>query len=401
LSRYKIALLLIFTLAALVAFVAAGFYQYNLEFTAAADAAKLPEAELSRSDTNLAGNLSEEYNLVKVQRLNVPVTIKVSGTVQPEDQHFVVTEKGGLVTGVDIDTGTRVGPGVILARLENSAEMERLAAHEKKLRTLHLKYINADLYNRLGKISESEFQKYRQEYDKARLEHSRLQDIAESYIIRAPVSGIVFWKGISKGDNLKPGQRTFAIGNSETLHIPVQLKKSEAEIISNDSEVFTVLSGEEKTILSGTINRIYDTGNGNNPDCTASISIPPSRLPAIETQADVYIKTETNTSAIMIPSSAVMETPEGKAVWRAKRTGSNEYEIGLSYIEVRITDPLSFSVKNGLSEGDLILASPAETLHEGSKIENASVYTYQDILRREAEKRRSSEDCNCDCKKGR
>ncbi len=294
----------------------------------------------------------------------VAENLELPGSVIANEATSINPEISGRLVYLNTAEGKTVGKGTLLAKIYDGdlkAQLNKLSVQ------LKVQEQTAKRYEELLKINGVS----QQEYDMIVLQSSNIRadmQIIRSNImrteIRAPFSGTLGLKMVSPGAYVTPQTTLTTIRQNSGLKLDFTVP-----------ERFTGRLRPSQTV--------HFRAEGNNKDYTAKIMATESgvaedsrslRVRAIVTNNDnsllpgIFVKVnlafEPDTSAIMIPSQAIVPQARGK-----KAVMYNGGNIRFIDIVTGMRDSANVQVLSGLKAGDTIITTGLMALKPGGKVE--------------------------------
>lgn len=195
------------------------------------------------------------------------------------------------------------------------------------------------------------------EYHRARLADT---------IIKAPFSGLVVDRQREAGDIAVPGSAVLTVISTDVLWISAWVDETEMSKLSGSQPARIAFRSQPDHDYPGTIIRLGRQADRETREFVVDVQV--SELPAnwaVGQRAEVFIETQRQDNALMIPSSAlhrreneegVFVIENGTAHWKAVKLGVRGRE--------------SVEVLEGLSESDVVLLVPTgqTVLTEGRRV---------------------------------
>lgn len=252
----------------------------------------------------------------------------------------------GIVQNVFCTEGDFVQQGKVLCTVTCHEWLEL----QRDYADAYVKFVQAEAeYNRIsgmynqGVGSEKEMLAYRSEFAGALARRNALKlqlqlmhvapeqveegNFAQTFSIRAPISGFVTRMKAVRGQTIDVGSAPFEIVNTDKLQLKLLVFENEAAKIAQNQEVeFRVLSDPAK-IFSAVI---YKTGKSIDPETKSVISFAlidkELRNSLVNNSfVDAEIKTDRH-KIVALPADALVETTEGSfALILEKRDNENYY----------------------------------------------------------------------------
>lgn len=256
---------------------------------------------------------------------------------------------------------------------------QQLAANKKQYESLKNKTNDASTKNRIESqkvaISQAELRVSQIEQDIKKYEQNVL----------APVTGTITKIYTSDGENVPEGKLLAEMGNLNDLIIESYIPEYDMPNIKVGQKV-TIKSDSFPDEFEGSVTKIYPVAEKINSSGTeknvvkVEISMPLNSQLKVGYSVKLDITTNIDNNALVIPTISYMtETNEDPYVYVVKEDGTLEKRR----IKIKSFESSVVSVE-GVSEGEIIVSSPDETLAPGMKItplsqENTDLQNEQQI----------------------
>ena len=298
-----------------------------------------------------------------VKQSSLSKDIDVTGSLLPYEVTEIHPEISGLVTNIYFNEGSYVSAGKLLLTLRSDdlvAQLNKLHVQQKAAALTVKRY--AELLKVNG-VSQ-------QEYDQNVLTVNTIQadiailktNIAKTRIV-APFSGIMGLRNISKGAYVTPQTPISNLRQVNRLKIEFSVPEVYSKSIRVGSPVtFTVQNSDQLFLANVTATENFIEQNNRSLKVRAVMAKADRALTAGQF-AKVNIALDTDFSAYMIPSQAIIPKArnkevivleDGKATFRTVTTG--------------IRDSSSVEVKTGLKAGDTIVITGLMTIKPGAAV---------------------------------
>jgi cobalt-zinc-cadmium efflux system membrane fusion protein len=295
-------------------------------------------------------------------------------TVQANENELaeVTTLIRGRVVNVAIDVGKDVGKGQLLALLHSTelGEAEgvylKSAARAHEARLAHDRAV--DLHQNQA-ISLAEVQRREAEMKTARAESreashrlrllgvpaqeierlDREQTIHSDVAIRAPFSGRVIMRNITRGEVVETQQKLFTIADLSDVWVVANVPEKDIRFLRPDQQVGVIVAAYPHAMVSGKITYIGDVLDPATRTLRLRVTVPnPERMLKPEMFATVRVYAAPDVDVVTIPLSALQNATGGKIVF--VRKGSNRFEP--RQVRLGQEQDEQVAVLEGLKEGE-------------------------------------------------
>jgi multidrug efflux pump subunit AcrA (membrane-fusion protein) len=343
----------------------------------------------------------------KVHKINQPVSVSASGTVEAEDTAKTAFQVPGKVMNVAVQEGDGVRAGQLLASVDPSdyqhgaeAAAEQVAMAKSNLEQARVAYNQAaDEYERMKKLYErkslapNDFKKFEAAYLAAReryqvtedgapqgdkgaaqaaLEQAEAQDkiarkrLADTRLL-APINGIVARKMIDVGDTAAPGVPAFIIMNLNPAKVRVGVPEAEIGKVKVGQSATVQIPSLEGESFEGKVTLVGVAAEPASRTFTVEIKVPnPHTILRAGMIAEARIETDQMIESLTLPGEAVVRDPQGATLVfvylpEQRRVFSRRVEVGSVYGR-------EVEVQKGVSDQDLVVVAGQNRVTDGSPV---------------------------------
>jgi membrane fusion protein, multidrug efflux system len=289
--------------------------------------------------------------------------IELPGTLVANETAEVHPEVAGRIVYLNINEGRYVAQGTVLARLFDGDLQARL----KKLRVqLAMAQTTEQRQAKLLAIESIA----KQDYDMALLNVNTIKadmeilrvDIGKT-IIRAPFSGRLGLKNISKGAYVTSATNIATLHQVSTMKLDFALPEKYLTSIKERQLVYFITPGNSKRYMATVeITNPQITENNRSLMVRARVQNPDAGL-LPGGFAQVSLRFEPETAAIMVPTQSIIPQARGKKVVL--------YQNGIAKftdVTTGLRDSATIQVTSGLKEGDTILVTGLLSIKPDAKV---------------------------------
>lgn len=255
--------------------------------------------------------------------------------------------------------GAAVNKGEVLVRLDNSEAMAALAELEARLA-----------------LAEQEMRRYnvlvekntaaQQAADRARSEVDQLKALAagqnarlDTYVIRAPIDGLVLRHDGEVGEIAELGSALFWIGEQKPLQVIADVNEEDIPRLRPGQKALLKSDAFKDRTLEATVNSITPKGDPITKTYRARLRLPDETPLMIGMSTDVNVIVRVSENALLIPSVAV----EADKVFIVDGDRARLREI-----QVGIRGPNSVEVVSGIDEKTRLIAPFPHNLEDGARV---------------------------------
>lgn len=318
------------------------------------------------TESNHSGNSDKPMLITgfKAENAATSKTELVNARIVPRDDVIIETDLTGIrVLDVLADTGQTVSKGSILAVLDTGQlknEYNRIASEYRKAEDT---FKRMDKIKYTGAVSKDSVVQSEETYNALKAQLSEADRRLNAAKITASASGIIYARNIEKGALIQGAQQIFKIIKDNKKEIEAEVPENTASSLKPGMKA-TIIIGTDanKTEIPGTVRIV--TPHITQSTRTALIRImPEEELSApIDSFAQARINTA-NITGLKIIQTAIQYDKDGSFVWVIENN-----LVKKAYVTVQLQEK-SYSIINGLKEGQIVAAKAGAFLREGDKVE--------------------------------
>ena len=303
----------------------------------------------------------------------------ITGTIEPDRRADLRAEVSAVVLAVMKENGQAVKKGDLLVRLDDTSIRDSLVSAQEAERAGAQAFEQAERqFQRLKTLRESGMASAQQLEDaeirrnttqsdlsasKARVVQARQQ--LQRTEARAPFDGIVSDRKVSAGDTAQIGKELLKVMDPRSLRMEGLVSSDALATIRAGQAVTFRVNGFGSQDFAGHIRLVSPTANATTRQVEVLVDINgevPPRMAGLYAEGRIEAAT---TTALMIPSSAVVRDGERAFAWRVSATTLQKVPLTLGERDPRRGD---FIVRGGLADGDKLLRHPVATLKDGQTV---------------------------------
>jgi membrane fusion protein (multidrug efflux system) len=343
----------------------------------------------------------------KVHKINRPIAVSASGTVEAADTAKAAFQVSGKVIRVGVQEGEPVRVGQELAALDPvdyqhgaDAASDQRAMAVSNLEQARVAYVQAeDEYQRMKKLYDrkslapNDFKKFEAAYLAAReryrveaegargpdqgiaqaaLEQAEAQEkvarkrVADTRLL-SPISGIVARKLIELGDTAAAGNPAFVIMNLNPVKVRFGVPEADIGRIRIGQSATIQIPALEGANFSGKVTLVGVAAEPSSRTFTVEIKVPnPQTTLRAGMIAEAQIQTDKMINSLSLPGEAVVRDPQGVTLVYVyypdqKRVHSRRVDTGSVYGQ-------EVEILKGLGEQDWVVVAGQQRLTEGMMV---------------------------------
>ena len=343
--KYIVYSLLIFGIGALV------IYRINANREISADR---PMGETNRATT-------VKGMVLRPQRFND--NISLSGTLEANEQIEIRSEVSGVVESINFKEGSKVSQGQVLFKVNDIELQAQLSKVQTAQKLAFENERRAKLLLEKQAISQEEYEIASADFQSASAESQLISAQLSKTIVRAPFSGTIGLRSISKGTYVTPLTPIAKLVNTNQLKITFSVPEKYSSQVSIGSNLtFTTSDSKQERTA-----KVYAI----EPEVEIATRTLKMRAIAENTDGRMYPGTYANVSlplesiddALMVPSESLIPVQNGKRIFVAEGGKAKEIDV-----EIGARTGNSVRVTSGLKAGDTILTYGVMALKNGTPV---------------------------------
>ncbi len=292
-------------------------------------------------------------------------TVTVTGPVEPLRTVGINSQLAGAVLSVEVEEGSRVRPGSVLARLDDREVAAQLTSAEAALEVARRNAERAERLRAQEYVTEAEYDRDRAALAAAQATRDQLRTRLGYATVRSPVNGVVLEKRIEAGDIVAGQARLFTIGDLTALVVRVPVSELDVSALSAGDSVPMVLDALAGRPLAGRIRRIFPAADTVTRLVPVEVALTgeAAREARPGFLARLTFRLHPRTGVLLVPAGAVVEGAGGAAVYvvasgRAVRRSIRRGDVFQGRVEIREV----------LAPGDTVIVAGATTVRDGAAV---------------------------------
>jgi len=277
-------------------------------------------------------------------------TYTASGSLLPNEEVEIHPEMSGRVTNISFTEGSAVRKGQVLIQLFDAdlrAQLQKLQAQKKLQQATESR--QRELV-RIGGISKQDYEATQTGISSINADIAVAEAALSKMRVLAPFDGTVGLRNISVGAVISPSTVVATLQQVGQLKMDFNIPDQYRSQLRLGQEVFFSVDGRLDT-LSGRISAIEPGADMQSRTVRARAIVPNGKGQLVAGSfAHVVIPFETNNSAILIPSQAIIPTTRDKKVALVR---SGKAQLVVVKTAARTSDKVE--ITQGLQQGDTVL----------------------------------------------
>lgn len=328
------------------------------------------EDYIAKNDTSDKSSKNKLVNLLEIKTQPFEHYVEIQGTIDSDENAFVSPAAPGLITGINVKVGDRVGRGTVMASTESSALQSTLIEVNTALDLATIAY---EKQKRLWdqKIG-SEIQYLQAKTQKESLEARKkaVQGQLTMTKVIAPFSGTVDEVTVKLGEMASPGFNGIRVVNLDNMKATAKVSDSYISKIKKGANVVVYVPDIDKEFESK-VSFASQAISSQSRTFTIDVKLNnKEKFLRPNLIAKIRVNDETIKEAIVIPSKILQKNIDGSYyILVAEKKGSV-----LTAKKVNIETGSDYNgqtvVTSGLKPGDMVITDGFQDLIDGQMIVN-------------------------------
>jgi len=289
--------------------------------------------------------------------------LTLSGSIEADEQIELHTEISGIVESINFSEGGRVGQGQVLVTL-NDAELQAQLAQARTRNNLAAENERrAKLLLEKEAISQEEYDIASADFRTAQSQIQLIQAQLSKTVIRAPFSGTIGLRNISKGSYITPATSIAKLVNTSRLKVSFSIPEKYANKVRVGNQIKFDVQGVDAEFSA----KIYATEPAVEANTRTllvkAISVNSGNQLIPGTFANIVFPLETIDNGLLVPAEALIPIQNGKKVFVMRKGLATEV-----LVETGARTEEDILITSGINAGDTVLTSGVMALRNGTPV---------------------------------
>lgn len=290
--------------------------------------------------------------------------LSLSGSLEADEQIELHSEISGIVESINFSEGSRVGQGQMLIRI-NDAELQAQLSQAMTRNNLAAENERrAKLLLEKEAISQEEYDIASADFRTAQSQIQLIRAQLSKTVIRAPFSGTIGLRNISKGSYVTPATIIAQLVNTHRLKVSFSIPEKYANKVRVNNQIKFNVQGVEGEFTA----KIYATEPSVEMNTRTllvkAITPNPNAQLIPGTFANIIFPLETLENGLLVPAEALIPIQNGKKVFVMRNKKAKEV-----LVETGARTDSAVLITSGLIAGDTVLTSGVMSLRDGSPVQ--------------------------------
>jgi RND family efflux transporter MFP subunit len=336
-------------------------------------------AELQIKEKALVSEIGENTakdKLVEIQTIKKQAfssDLKVEGTIDADQSTIATAKVPGTVMNINIEVGSRVSKGQILASLDNSSALKGKLELEQQVAFATTVYEKQRRLWEKGVGTEIQYLSAKNQKDALEKSLSTLNNNIDMYNVKSPINGTIEAVDVKIGQITAPGMPIFKVVNMSSIKVVANISEAYADKVSVGDIVTVELPDINQTIKA----KVTFASNFIDPlNRTFRVEVKMNGIKDVKPNmvAKLNIEDYVNPKALVVPSNAIQRTESETYVMIAKQEKNKTIAEKRNIIIGKANQDLT-EVLSGIEENETIIVNGFQELTTGQVVKPTNVPT--------------------------
>ncbi|HSJ64117.1 MAG TPA: efflux RND transporter periplasmic adaptor subunit, partial [Gemmatimonadaceae bacterium] len=184
-----------------------------------------------------------------------------TGTIEPIRQVTVNSQIAGALLAVNVEEGSAVREGAVLARIDSRELAAQLASAEASLELARRTAERSEQLRAQQIVTEAEYDRDRAALTSATATRDQLRTRVGYASVRAPISGVITEKRVERGDVVSTNTPLFTMADRSTLVVRVMVSELDVTALSAGDGVEVMVDAMPDRRFRGRIRRVFPSAD--------------------------------------------------------------------------------------------------------------------------------------------
>lgn len=307
---------------------------------------------------------AHEVKTVKPIRAPAVQAVYATGTVEASLMIPISPKVAARLTILNVDEGSRVKTGDVLAQLEDADLKQAVADLQAKLDLAQKDLARSQKLGKSGAISKEGLDQSQAAYKSAEASVERAKAELDYLKLVAPQDGTVIRRDGEIGELIPVGTPVFWINGGDAIRIETEVDEEDVGLVQPGQMVLISADAFPGRIFNGKVQSITPKGDPVARSYRVRVTFEGESPLMIGMTAETNIVTSEKNDALMVPLTAVKE---GKILKIVNGRAEN------ATVKTGIKTPQAIEITEGLAEGEIIAQTYDATLPEKGKLHAKTV----------------------------
>jgi len=304
--------------------------------------------------------------VVMPERQSLAASLMSSGTIASRNEVRVTAQTEGKITMLEVEEGDRVEEGEIIVQLDDSVPYAQYKEAEASYQEAKRNLERAEQLYERDLISEQEYQSVVAQAQIAESRYQYRRALYEYTTIRAPISGVVTYRAVDRGDIASQRDLLLTVTDLEDLVIRVNVSELEAPYLNRGDDVSVIIDAYRGDNFKGRIRRVF-------PSADPDTRLIPVEVELIDTDGRIFpglfarveFQTERRDNVMVVPVNAVMTNPQGERYVYTVNDDTAHYRV----VSIGMRTENYIEIIDGISEDEKVVIRGAGSIRDRSAVQ--------------------------------
>jgi RND family efflux transporter MFP subunit len=284
--------------------------------------------------------------------------IYATGSVEPSVMLPIAPRVAGTLAELEVDEGSRVNKGQVLARLEDTDLKSTVDEQSARARYAKENFERTEDLVRRGFVSPGELDRTRSDLDAADAALRRAHTLRNFATLTAPADGVIIRRDGEIGQYFPAGQALFTMSCCAPLRVAVEVDEEDILKVHVGQKAVLRTDALPATVLDGVVSQVTPKGDPVSRSYRVRIRLADPAALKVGMTIDANLIVAERPDALLVPSAAV----QSGAVWVVADGRLRRQAVKTGVVGAERTEILA-----GLDAGAHVVVSPADKLAENHR----------------------------------
>jgi RND family efflux transporter MFP subunit len=279
--------------------------------------------------------------------------IYATGSVEPSVMLPIAPRVSGTLAELEVDEGSRVRKGQVLARLEDTDLRSTVDEQSARARYARENFERTEDLVRRGFVSPGELDRTRSDLDAADAALRRAHTLRNFAALLAPADGVIIRRDGEIGQYFPAGQALFTMSCCAPLRVAVEVDEEDILKVHVGQKAVLRTDALPTVALDGVVSQVTPKGDPVSRSYRVRIALADPAALKVGMTIDANLIVAERPNALLVPSAAV----QGGAVWTVRDGRLRRVAVKTGVVGAERTEIL-----DGLEPGAHVVVSPIDKL---------------------------------------
>lgn len=301
----------------------------------------------------------ESIEVAKPTRGQAVLAVYATGTVEASIMMPIVPRISAKLVQLNVDEGSKVEKGQVLAQLEDSDLQSGLLQLQSQEVLAQKNYDRVTSLLKKGFATKAAYDSAKSAWESAKALYAKAATEADFMKLLAPDEGLIIKRDGEIGQIVSAGQPVFWMSCCAPLRISVEVNEEDIIQVQNGQEVLIRADAFPDKTFKGKVQSITPKGDPISRTYRVRVEFVEEVPLQIGMTAETNIIISKNDNALLVPSTAVSD----KKIWlvKDKKLVQQEVKQGAKGLK-------SVEILSGIEESDIVVVQPTTKLKSGASV---------------------------------